>query len=150
MTQGERVKEIRKSLNLTLEKFGEPLGVGKTAISNIERNMRNLTEQMLKAICREYGVNEEWLKNGTGEMFIPVDEFSLDEFIKNKKMSDLEAEILKTYFELDPKLRKSLLAHFQKHFIPRNDFSDIPDTPEELEKRFPPVDQEDINNNNAS
>ena len=48
MTQGERVKEIRKALGLTFEKFGEPLGVGKTAISNIEKGNRNLTEQMTK------------------------------------------------------------------------------------------------------
>ena len=48
MTQGERIKEIRKSLDMTLEKFGEKLGVGKTAISNIEKGNRNLTEQMAK------------------------------------------------------------------------------------------------------
>ena len=57
MTQGERVKEIRKTLDLTMEKFGEKLGVGKTAISNIESGNRNLTEQMSKSICREYNVN---------------------------------------------------------------------------------------------
>ena len=61
MTHGERVKEIRKTLNLTLEKFGEKLGVGKTAISNIEKGNRNLTDQMAKAICREYNVNYDYL-----------------------------------------------------------------------------------------
>ena len=69
MNEGTRVKEIRDSLNLTMEKFGSALGVGKTAISKIEKGERSLTEQMAKAICREYSVNEEWLKNGTGEMF---------------------------------------------------------------------------------
>lgn len=69
MTQGERVKDIRKTLNLTLEKFGEHLGVTKVAISNIEKGNRNLTEQMLKSICREFNVNESWLRDGTGEMF---------------------------------------------------------------------------------
>ena len=73
MTQGERVKEIRKKLNLTLEKFGLKLGVGKTAISKIEKNENTLTEQMFKSICREFNVNEEWLRNGTGEMFIELD-----------------------------------------------------------------------------
>ncbi len=74
MTQGERVKEIRKSLNLTLEKFGEKLGVGKTAISNIEKGSRNLTEQMTKSICREYGVDYIWLTTGEGEMFVETDD----------------------------------------------------------------------------
>ena len=72
LTQGERVKEIRKSLNYTLEKFGKPLGVGKTAISKIEKGENNLTDQMVLSICREFSVDEEWLRNGTGEPFIQV------------------------------------------------------------------------------
>lgn len=73
MTQGERVKKIRKELSLTLERFGEKLGVGKTAISKIEKNERSLTEQMLKAICREFNVNEHWLRTGEGDMFLSAD-----------------------------------------------------------------------------
>lgn len=71
MTQGDRIKLIRKDAGLTLEKFGERLGVGKTAISKLENNERSLTDQMAKSIYREYGVNEEWLKTGEGEMFEP-------------------------------------------------------------------------------
>lgn len=71
MTQGDRIKLIRKDAGLTLEKFGERLGVGKTAISKLENNERSLTDQMAKSIYREYGVNEEWLKTGEGEMFKP-------------------------------------------------------------------------------
>lgn len=74
MTQGERVKEIRNSLNLTLEKFGDKLGVTKTAVSRIERGERNLTEQMTKSICREFNVDYGWLTTGTGEMFVDSDE----------------------------------------------------------------------------
>ena len=74
MTQGERIKEIRKYLQLTLEKFVEKLGVGKTAISKIENNERGVTEQMIKAVCREFDVNEEWLRTGKGEMFIELTE----------------------------------------------------------------------------
>lgn len=70
MTQGERIKMVRKHLGLTLEKFGEKLGVGKTAICNIEKNINNLTEQMAKSICREFRVSYTWLTKGEGEMFI--------------------------------------------------------------------------------
>lgn len=69
----ERIRELRKSLGLTLEKFGAPLGVGKTAISKIENGERGVTDQMLISICREYNVNEKWILNGTGEMFSEVD-----------------------------------------------------------------------------
>ena len=79
MTQSERVKEIRKTLDLTMEKFGEKLGVGKTAISNIESGNRNLTEQMSKAICREYNVNYDYLMYGEGEMFDDLPQTIVDE-----------------------------------------------------------------------
>lgn len=78
MTQGERVKEIRKTLGLTLDKFGEKLGVGKTAISKIEKGENNLTEQMTKAICREFSVDYIFLTTGEGEMFVDPD----DDFIE--------------------------------------------------------------------
>lgn len=74
MTQGERVREVRKSLGLTLEKFGARLGVTKVAISNIEKGNRNLTEQMTKSICREFNVDYGWLTTGSGEMFVDSDE----------------------------------------------------------------------------
>lgn len=78
MTQGERIKEVRNSLGLTLEKFGEKLGVTKTAISRIEKGERGLTEQMTKSICREFGVDYIWLTTGDGEMFVESD----DDFIE--------------------------------------------------------------------
>lgn len=78
MTQGERIREARNTLGLTLEKFGDRLGVTKVAISNIEKGNRNLTEQMTKAICREFNVDYMWLTTGDGEMFIDND----DDFIE--------------------------------------------------------------------
>lgn len=78
MTQNERVKEIRKFLGLTMEKFGERIGVSKATISNIENGNRNLTEQMTKSICREYSVDYIWLTTGDGEMFVESD----DDFIE--------------------------------------------------------------------
>lgn len=65
----ERVKELRAYLGLSAEKFGGRVGVTRSAISRIEKGIVNVTEQMQKSICREFNVNEEWLRNGTGEMF---------------------------------------------------------------------------------
>lgn len=73
MTQGERIKDVRNSLGLTLEKFGEKLGVTKTAISRLEKGERSLTEQMTKSICREFSVDYMWLTTGEGEMFVETD-----------------------------------------------------------------------------
>lgn len=65
----ERITEIRKALDLSMEAFGASLGVTRSAISRIENGVVNVTNQMFAAICREYNVNEEWLKTGKGEMF---------------------------------------------------------------------------------
>lgn len=76
MTQGERVKSVRDEKHMTLEEFGKRLNVTKVTMSNIERGHRGLTERMLKDICREFSVNEDWLRTGAGgpdNMFIPED-----------------------------------------------------------------------------
>lgn len=77
MTQGERVKLVRKKTQLTMEQFGERIGnVSKSTISNIENGNRNLTDLMLKSICSEFAVNEDWLRTGAGgpeNAFIPED-----------------------------------------------------------------------------
>ena len=75
---GERVKELRKALGLSGEKFGEKIGVTRSAISDIERGRNGLSDSNILAICREFNVNEEWLRTGMGEMF---KDMSLDEEI---------------------------------------------------------------------
>ena len=72
----ERVKVLRATLHLSQEAFGKRLGVTGTAVSRMESGDRDVTEQMKLAIIREFNVREEWLRNGTGEMF---NELSQDE-----------------------------------------------------------------------
>lgn len=103
----DRIKILRKTLGLTLEKFGEPLGVKKNTLSAIETGRNSLTEQMLKSICREFNVNEEWLRNGTGEMFIiPEDETAaiVSDLLESNgnEFYDLILDIVKTYQTLQP------------------------------------------------
>lgn len=65
----ERIKELRLALGLNQEDFGARLGVTKTAISRLESGGRNVTEQMLRSVCREYGASYVWLTSGAGSMF---------------------------------------------------------------------------------
>lgn len=69
----ERIKLIRKTLKLSQEDFGARLGVTKAAISRLESGINKLTEQMAKAICREFNVDYFWLTEGTGGMFVDKD-----------------------------------------------------------------------------
>lgn len=106
MTQGERVHEIRKSLNLTLEKFGEKLGVGKTAIFKIEKSENSLTDQMVRSICREYNVSYDYLINGEGEMFDDLPQTVLDELCAQYDLSDFDRMLVEMYVELPKELRE--------------------------------------------
>lgn len=73
MECGKRVRELRKALDLSGEKFGEQIGIKRNTLSQIETGKNNLTEQLLKSICREFNVNEDWLRIGEGEMFKTYD-----------------------------------------------------------------------------
>lgn len=117
MTQGERVREIRKALNLTLEKFGEKLGVGKGAISKIEKDDRNLTEQMAISICREYNVNYDYLMNGEGEMFDTLPQTILEELCKQYDLDDLDRKLIDLYLTLDPDVRQAIKKHIRENFL---------------------------------
>lgn len=118
MTQGERVKEIRKSLDLTLEKFGEKLGVTKTTISRIEKGVNNLTDQMTKSICREYSVNYDYLVYGEGDMFSELPKTILDELCLQYSLNDFDKAIIELYvntpLELRQEVKKKMKEFIQK------------------------------------
>lgn len=116
MTQGERVKEIRKTLDLTLEKFGEKLGVKKGAISAIENNNRNLTEQMSKAICREYNVNYDYLMYGEGEMFDDLPQTIVDELCVQYDLNDFDKALVEMYVSL-PAVSRERIKEYMKQLV---------------------------------
>ncbi|MGI5947764.1 MAG: helix-turn-helix domain-containing protein [Lachnospiraceae bacterium] len=141
----DRIKELRKKdLKLTQAEFGERLGVSRSVIKNIELNALARPDQKLslyKLICNEFNVREEWLLNGIEPKFVQPDMFSLDEFIKVRGGTELELEIVKIYFELDPELRKALLSHFRSRLSELHPAALAPDTPEELEDMCPPIEE---------
>lgn len=118
MTINERVKAIRKSkeVNLTLEKFGERLGLKKNTLSAIETGRNALTEQNIKAICREFNVDYIWLTTGVGEMFVdtlPEDEVAAlvtDLLIdgKNNAFYGLILSIMSIYKRSSPAAQEAL------------------------------------------
>jgi transcriptional regulator with XRE-family HTH domain len=64
----ERIKQVRKNNNLTMEKFGERIGVKKNTVSQWESGVNNPTDQTIMLICKEFNVDENWLRTGEGEM----------------------------------------------------------------------------------
>lgn len=104
----ERLKELRKQLGLTMEEFGNNLGVRKTTISSLENGVNNITNQMVKLICTTYNVNEEWLKTGNGDMFVETKESHLAELAKQYALDDTEVKIVEAFLELAPDKRAAI------------------------------------------
>ena len=115
MTQGDRVKDVRKTLKLTLEEFGKKVGVTKQTVSRIENGINNLTDQMVKSICREFNVNYDWLMDGEGEMF--------SDLCSQYELDDLDRFIVELYVGLPKDVRDGIKAR-AKDLIRKREVSD--------------------------
>lgn len=114
MTNGERVNEVRKSLGLTLEKFGEKLGVTKTTISRIEKGVNNLTDQMAISICREYNVNYDYLMYGEGGMFDDLPQTIVDELCAQYELNDFDKALVEMYVSLPAGSRERIKEYMKQ------------------------------------
>jgi len=105
----ERLNLLRKELRLSQEEFGKRLGVGKSAISYLESGRSSLTDQMIKLICKEFNVSEDWIRTGNGEMRNVLEEDETARFVgellfdTDNPFYDIIKEVIRTYVELDPK-----------------------------------------------
>ena len=104
-----RVKELRKSLNLTQKELGEVLGVGDTAVSKIEKGTVALTDRNINTLVKYYNVNELWLREGVGDMFNNLRKNIFDELVDEYKLDDLSQELLRAFLALDLEKRKWIL-----------------------------------------
>ncbi len=107
----ERIKSLRKTLQLSQDEFGSRLGVTGPGISKIESGHRNVTEQMEKAICREFHVDIHWLRTGEGEMFLDESE-GIDAVLES--VLGIEDDYAKRLFKAFAKLDKSEWAVLKK------------------------------------
>lgn len=118
MSVNSRIKLLRKSLGLTQAAFAEKIGLKQASIGLYENEQRNVLDRTISDICREFDVNEDWLRNGNGEMFIEPDNFSLDEYLKQQGATELELEIIRGYFNIPKEIRGTILEYFKGIILP--------------------------------
>lgn len=121
MTVNDRIKELRMSQNLTMEQFGERIGIKRSSVSLIESGKNNPSDQTIMLICREFNISEEWLRHGTGDMYIQSDDRLAmyvseitdgdDDFIK---------DLIEVYMELDQASKDALKLIADKMAEKRN------------------------------
>lgn len=68
----ERLKKLRKELDMTQQEFADKLGTARNNIAGYETGKRNPSNAVISLICREFNVNEKWLRTGEGDMFIEL------------------------------------------------------------------------------
>ena len=107
----ERIKKLRRALDLTQQEFGERINLKQNTIALIEGG-RNTSDQTISAICREFNVSETWLRTGEGEMFHQLDdEQELADLFAAVAISDdndLIKRIIKTYLQMDEKEKAAI------------------------------------------
>ena len=104
----ERLKEIRKELRLTQKEFAKKLGITDSGISRLEKGQNQLTDQMIRSICREFNVNYSWLVSGTGDMFVEVPQTSIDELCAQYGLDDFDRVLILEYLKMSADARKAL------------------------------------------
>ncbi len=98
----ERLKAARKALKLSQEAFGAKIGLKGSSISYIESGRSSLTEQTLLAACREFGINEEWLRSGAGEMLVFTEESAIAQLAQEHGLDEFAVRALTAYQKLTP------------------------------------------------
>ena len=83
----KRIRELRETLKKSQDEFAKELELSRNYISLVENGQRNLSSQSIKLLCSIHNVNEEWLRTGNGEMFIPVS--------KSDLIADMMSDVLK-------------------------------------------------------
>lgn len=130
----ERIRQLRKELGLNQTDFGERIGVKQGSVAGYESGARTPIDAVITSICREFDVNEDWLRTGEGEMFkerSPSDEVGyyvedlLDYDGHGNPFYDMIIEMMKTYTELDEK----------SQVVIRNYFHDVADGIHKEEKQ---------------
>ena len=155
----ERLKKLRKTLDLTQQKFADKIGVKQNTIAQYEMGRNTPIDSIVSLICREFNVNEKWLRYGEGDMFNSSD----DEYVATiDRIMAGENEFAKNVFKMFSKLDSADWEALNKIIKKLNSvesiesienetslFNDVPKTAEELEKQFPPIEEPKNNKNSA-
>ena len=105
----ERMKLLRTELGYTQEEFAKRLGLARNSIANYEIGRREPTNAIIFSICREFGVNEDWLRNGTEPMYLPTGD-KLEGYLGQISKGDdtFIKDLIEVYMELDETSKEAL------------------------------------------
>lgn len=150
----DRIKKLRKQyLDMTQAAFAERIGIKQNTVAQYETGRNEPTDTVITLICREFNVNETWLRTGTGEMFNPSPRSALDALAAEYHLDQNAYAVVEKFLNLKPEYQKGVIEYFKEVAAALNgqpgELSDLPGSPEELEANYPPVDPDSQNDRNT-
>ena len=112
MNIGERIRKLRKTLDLTQQKFGERIGIKGNTVAQYELGRNEPVDAVFSLICREFDVREEWLRTGEGEMFKAKPSDILDQLAYKYKLINFDYVMIEKFLAMPPDMRRAIYEHF--------------------------------------
>ncbi len=108
MSVGERIRKLRKELDMTQQKFGERIGIKGNTVAQYELGRNEPVDAVFSLICREFNVNETWLRTGEGEMMKSSPANALDQLAQEYHLSDSTRIMVEKFINLRPDIQKGI------------------------------------------
>lgn len=112
MDIGNRIKKIRKELDLTQSEFAARIGSVQNTVTGYENGRRNPSAPVISLICERFNVREEWLRTGEGEMFKPKPSDVLDQLAYKYKLFNFDYVMIEKFLAMPPDIRRAIYDHF--------------------------------------
>ena len=110
----ERMKELRKALGLTQQEFADKIGIVRGNIATYETGKSKPGDAVVSLICREFSVNEEWLRTGTGEMFKAAPSCALDMLADTYHLEHSEYILIEKFVNMKPESRRVIMDYIRE------------------------------------
>lgn len=118
----ERLKMIRSAKGMNQADFAKALGIGQSTLAMMEVGKREILDRHIKTICSVFRVNEEWLRSGSGEMFIEDRQTLIEKLSREFKLDDFARRFIETYIEL-PEAHRNVIKNFAREIAAREETS---------------------------
>lgn len=109
-----RLKQIRKALNLTQQEFADRLKIKRNTVATYETGKSNPSDAAVSLICREFNVREEWLRDGTGEMFKATPSSVLDALSEEYGLSNAAYVMVEKFVNLKPEAQETIFNYVRE------------------------------------
>lgn len=110
----DRLKKLRRELGLTQTEFAARIGSAQNTITGYENGRREPSSQVIALICKEFHANEQWLRDGVGEMFAPAPTSALDALAQEQKLTHGEYILIEKLLHLKPEVRQGILDYIME------------------------------------